>query len=178
MGYNIFQEMGFDIITKNEYDNIICNENNELNELYNKEKFEIDNIRDYIDYDLNEIEEIQKDGDKIIDIQYKKTDKSISYLEWYLSNNYIDGMNWYIKKFSHIPFIEDMSYFLVKKDLTGKVKLDKWEKVIIKKEIQKRKRAQEILESERQKSIRKLQREKNKPQKFLKYENKKVIVNF
>jgi hypothetical protein len=71
-----------------------------------------------------------------------------------------------------------MSYFFVKRDLTGKVKLDKYEKIIIKKELKKQKRAEEIIENERGKYIRKLQREKNKPLKTIKYENKKVIVNF
>jgi hypothetical protein len=127
---------------------------------------------------LNEITEIKKDNDKIVDIQYNKSDKNISYLEWYLTNNYIDGMNWYIKNYPTIPFIEDMSYFFVKRDLTGKVKLDKYEKVIIKKELQKQKRAETILESERAKYIRKLEKEKNKPLKTIKYINKKTIVKF
>ena len=176
---NIFKRLGFNIITNDEYDKITKNENQELNEMYNQEKFEIDNIRDFIDYDLNEINEIKKnDEDKVIDIEYSKSDKNISYLEWYLTNNYIEGMNWYMKNYPNIPFIEDMSYFFVKRDLTGKVKLDKYEKVIIKKELKKQKRAEEILESERNKYIRKLEREKNKPLKTLKYEKKKVIVKF
>jgi hypothetical protein len=87
-------------------------------------------------------------------------------------------MNWYIKNYPTIPFIEDMSYFFVKRDLTGKVKLDKYEKVIIKKELQKQKRAETILESERAKYIRKLEKEKNKPLKTIKYINKKTIVKF
>ena len=132
---NIFESLGFNIITNDEFDKINLNENYELNKMFNEEKFEIENIRDYIDYDLNEITEIKKDNDKIVDIQYNKSDKNISYLEWYLTNNYIEGMNWYIKNYSNIPFIEDMSYFFVKRDLTGKVKLDKYEKIIIKKEL-------------------------------------------
>jgi len=175
---NIFESLGFNIITNDEFDKINLNENYELNKMFNEEKFEIENIRDYIDYDLNEITEIKKDNDKIVDIQYNKSDKNISYLEWYLTNNYIDGMNWYIKNYPTIPFIEDMSYFFVKRDLTGKVKLDKYEKVIIKKELQKQKRAETILESERAKYIRKLEKEKNKPLKTIKYINKKTIVKF
>jgi len=128
---------------------------------------------------LNDIIEIKKDNDnKIIDIEYIKTDKNVNYLEWFLTNNYIDGMNWYIQNYSNIPFIEDLSYFFVKRDITGKSKLDKYEKIILKKELQKQKRAEEIFEQERQKYIRRLQREKNKPLKTMKYENKKVIVNF
>jgi len=175
---NIFDRLGFNIITSNEFDKINLNENNELNKMFNEEKFQIENIKDYINYDLNEIIEIKKDNDKIVDIEYIKTDKNVNYLEWFLTNNYIDGMNWYIQNYSNIPFIEDLSYFFVKRDITGKSKLDKYEKIILKKELQKQKRAEEIFEQERQKYIRRLQREKNKPLKTMKYENKKVIVNF
>lgn len=176
---NIFENLGFNIIKQTEFDKINLNENNELNEMFNKEKFEIDNIRDYIDYDLNEIKNIVKDDNQnIIDIEYEKNDKNTSYLEWYLTNDYIGGMNWYIKNHSDIPFIENLSYFFVKRDLKGKTKLDKYEKVIIKKELKKQKRAEDIIEMERNKYIRKLEKEKNQPIKKLKYINKKFIVDF
>ena len=85
---NIFENLGYTIIKKTEFDKINLNENNELNEMYNKEKFEIDNIREYIDYDLNEIKNIIKDeNENIIDIEFEKNDKNISYLEWYLTRN-------------------------------------------------------------------------------------------
>jgi len=173
MEYNIFSSLGFDIISNDEFETITKNENNELNVKFNKEKFEIDDVKQHINYDLNEI--IEKTDDDII---YEKTDKNIEYLEWYLTNNYLEGMLWYIKNYNDIPFIEDMSYFFVKRDLTGKVKLDKYEKVIIKKELKKQKRAEDIIESERNKYIRKIQREKRQPLKTIKYENKKVIVKF
>ena len=176
---NIFENLGYTIIKQNEFDKINLNENNELNVMFNKEKFEIDNIKDYIDYDLNEIKNIIKDeNENIIDIAFEKNDKNISYLEWYLTNDYIGGMNWYIKNNRDIPFIENLSYFFVKRDLKGKTKLDKYEKVIIKKELKKQKRAEDIVESERNKYIRKLQKAKNEPIKKLKYESKKCIVEF
>jgi len=170
---NIYTRLGFDIIKGSEFETITKNENNELNEMYNKEKFEINDVKKHINYDLNEI--IEKTDDDII---YEKSDKNVEYLEWFLTNNYIDGMNWYIKNYNDIPFIEDLSYFFVKRDLTGKTKLDKYEKVILKKELQKQKRAENIIENERAKYIRKIERERNQPSKTMKYINKKTIVKF
>jgi len=173
MDNNIFSRFGFNIISNNEFKTITKNENNELNEMYNKEKFEINDVKQHINYDLNEIIEHTNE-----DVIYNKTDKNVEYLEWFLSQNYIDGMNWYIKNYNDIPFIEDLSYFFVKRDLTGKTKLDKYEKLILKKELQKQKRAENIIENERAKYIRKIERERNQPSKTMKYINKKVIVNF
>jgi hypothetical protein len=170
---NIYTRLGFDIISNDKFETISKNENNELNKLYNEEKFEVEDVKQHINYDINEI--IEKTDDDII---YEKTNKNIEYLEWYLSKNYLEGMLWYIKHHNDIPFIEDLSYFFVKRDLTGKTKLDKYEKVILKKELQKQKRAENIIENERAKYIRKIERERNQPSKTMKYINKKIIVKF
>lgn len=176
---NIFQNLGYEIITNKEFDKINLNENNELNVMFNKEKFEIDNIKNYIDYDLNEIKNIVKDDDgKVIDIEYDNNDKSLSYLEAYLTKDYIGLMNWYIQKYPQLPDIQNLSYFFAKRDLTGKSKLDKYEKVILKKELKKQKRAEEILEQDRNKYIRKLEKDKYKPITKMKIKKKDVRLTF
>jgi len=170
---NIYERFGFNIISNNEFEKITKNESNQLNEMYNKEKFELYDIKQHINYDLHEI--IEKTDDDII---YNKSDKNIEYLEWFLTQNYLEGMQWYINTYRDIPFIEDLSYFFVKRDLTGKTKLDKYEKVILKKELQKQRRAETIIENDRAKYIKKLERNKNKPLKSMKFINKKTIVKF
>jgi hypothetical protein len=167
------ENFGYDIITKKEFEKICENENNELNELFSKEKFEMYDIESKIDYDLHNI--IEKTDDDII---YEKTDMNLSYLDWVSREDYVDGMNWFKKYYSSIPFIEHLSYFYVKKAIKGTTKLDKYERNIIKKELKKDKKYYQNIEAERNKYIRKLKKEKNQPLKTLKYENKKVIVKF
>ena len=167
------ENFGYDIITKKEFEKICENENHELNELFSKEKFEMYDIESKIDYDLHNI--IEKTDDDII---YEKTDMNLTYLDWVSREDYVDGMNWFKKYYSNIPFIEHLSYFYVKKAIKGTTKLDKYERNIIKKELKKDEKYYENIEAERNKYIRKLKREKNKPLKTMKYENKKVIVKF
>jgi hypothetical protein len=164
---------GYDIITKKEFEKLCENENNELNELYNKEQFNMYDVESKIDYDLHNI--IEKTDDDII---YEKTDMNLSYLDWLSREDYVDGMNWFKKYYSDIPFIEHISYFYVKKAITGSTKLEKYERNIIKKELKKDEKYYDNIEAERNKYIRKLKKEKNKPLKTMKYENKKVIVKF
>ncbi len=176
---NIFETLGYDIITDIQFNKMDLNENNEINEYFNKEQFEINNIRDFIDYDLHDIKEIKTDNDnKIVDMEYNISDKNISYLEPYMKQDYIGLMNWYINKYPYIPGIENLSYIFSKRDLTGKVKLDKYEKVIIKKELKKQQRAEEIVEQERNKYIRKLEREKYKPITTMKIKRKNITLKF
>lgn len=167
------ENFGYDIITKKEFEKICENENHELNELFNKEQFEMYNVESKIDYDLHNI--IEKTDDDII---YEKTDMNLTYLDWLSREDYVDGMNWFKKYYSNIPFIEYLSYFYVKKAIKGTTKLDKYERNIIKKELKKDQKYYENIEAERNKFIRKLNREKNKPLKTMKYENKKIIVKF
>jgi hypothetical protein len=179
MDNNIFCNLGYDIIKQIDIDKINLNENNELNELFNKEKFQIENIKEYIDYDLNHINNIiRDDNNNVIDIEYENTDKNTSYLEAYLTNDYIGLMNWYMKEYKHLPYIENLSYFLVKKDLTGRCKLDKYEKVILKKELKKQRRAEEIIEMERTKYIKKLEREKKQPINKLSFRKQNIKLSF
>jgi hypothetical protein len=174
-----FKNMGYNIMTKTQFDILCNNENNEINEYYNQEKFEELNVAEHIDYDCNIINEIIKDENKnVCDIDYENNDINLSYLDWFYRKDYIDGMNWYIKKYPSMPFIENLSYFMVKKDLTGKSKLDKWEKTLIKNEIKKEKQYYSIIEKDRKKCIKKLIKEKNEPLKKIKFVNKKTILKF
>lgn len=176
---NIFEKLGFNIIKKQEFEKMNLNVNNELNTLFNEEKFEMDNIRDFIDYELPEINEIVKDdNNKVIDILYKNTDKNTSYLEWYLTKDYVAGMEWYMKNKPHIPFIENLSYFFVKQDLTGKVKLDKYEKVIIKKQLRREKQHYKEIELKRDKCIKELIKKNKEPLKTIKYKRGQIFVKF
>jgi hypothetical protein len=157
-----FENMGYNIITKDEFDTLCNNENNEINEYYTQEKFEELNVAEHIDYDCNIINEIITDeGGNVCDIDYENNDINLSYLDWFYRKDYVDGMNWYINKYPAMPMIENLSYFMVKRDLTGKSKLDKWEKMMIKTELKKDNQYYAMIEKDRKKCIKKLIKEKN-----------------
>ena len=154
--------MGYKIMTKDEFDTFCNNENNEINEYYNQEKFDELNVAEHIDYDCNIINEIITDeGGNVCDIDYENNDINLSYLDWFYRKDYVDGMNWYINKYPAMPMIENLSYFMVKRDLTGKSKLDKWEKMMIKTELKKDNQYYSMIEKDRRKCIKKLIKEKN-----------------
>jgi hypothetical protein len=174
-----FENMGYNIITENEFNTLCDNKNGEINEYYNKEKFEELNIAEHIDYDCNTINKIITDeDDTVCDIDYEKNDINLSYLDWFYTKDYVAGMNWYINKYPFMPMIENLSYFMVKNDLTGKSKLDKWEKMMIKNEVKKDKQYYDMIDKERNKCIKKLIKEKNEPLKKMKFIHKKTIIKF
>ena len=90
------ENFGYDIITKDEFEKICKNENNELNELFNKEQFKMHDIQSKIDYDLHNI--IEKTDDDII---YEKTDMNLTYLDWVSREDYVDGMEWFKNNYSN-----------------------------------------------------------------------------
>lgn len=171
--------MGYNIMTRNEFDTLCNNENNEINEYYTQEKFEELNVAEHIDYDCNIINGIITDEDgNVCDIDYENNDINLSYLDWFYRKDYVDGMNWYINKYPAMPMIENLSYFMVKRDLTGKSKLDKWEKMMIKTELKKDNQYYAMIEKDRKKCIKKLIKEKNQPLKKMQFVNKKTILQF
>ena len=76
--------MGYNIMTKTQFDILCNNENNEINEYYNQEKFEELNVAEHIDYDCNIINEIITDEhNNVCDIDYENNDINLSYLDWF-----------------------------------------------------------------------------------------------
>ena len=174
-----FENMGYEIMPRKKFELLTHNKNNEINEYYNQQKFEELNVGEKLDYDCNIINDIITDNEnKIIDIEYEKNEINLSYLDWFYRKDYVDGMNWYINKYPTLPNIENLSYFMVKKDLTGKIKLDKFEKMLIKKEVKNDARYYELLDKDRNKFIKKLEKEKNQSLKSIKFSNRKITVSF
>lgn len=173
------ENFGYDIITQKEFDKLILNEDNELNEYFNNEKFELQNVKEHINYECNIINNIIKNEDDIIeDIEYESNDINLSYLEWYYTKDYQQGMNWYIDKYPNLPGINNLAYILVKQDLTGKNHLEKWEKHIIKKQLKKDKTYYDNITKERNRCIKKLIKAQNEKLKTMKVIKKKILVDF
>lgn len=175
-----FEQMGFEIMSRKQFELLTDNKNNEINEYYNQEKFEELNVGEHIDYDCNIIKDVIKNDatENVIDIEYEKSDMNLSYLNWYYRRDYNDGMNWYINKYPSLPGIEHLAYFMVKKDLTGKSKLDKFEKMLIKKERKTNDRYYDLLDKERNRYIKKFVKAKNETLKKIQCIRKTTIVEF
>lgn len=176
---DILKNMGYNIINQTDYEKLIDDKSEELTEYFRKERSQDKfNFEENLDYDIFNIKDIIKDDDdKIIDINYEKTGHDLSFMEWFEKRDYIAGMNWYIKRFPHIPYIENLSYFFVKQDLTGKSKLEKYEKNIVKHHLKKEKIYSSQYEKLRTKFIKKIIKDKKNPNQ-LEYIKKDITVIF
>jgi len=150
--YLYLKNCGYDIYTPDEFENL------DFKTYYENETFHKNFNPDMIDYELNDItEKINDDGTREI-INYTSTKKNLSYIDWFERKDWNAGMDWYEKHFSFIPFIEEMSLLLVKNDLKGKMKLDKFEITDLKQIVKKIHKYQNQLEVERKKKIRELKK--------------------
>ena len=160
---------GYDIMTPNEVENL------DYNEYFSQKKFEANFDINSLDYNLNEITEKKNDDGTTEVSYYVKTQKNLSYLDWFERKDWKAGVDWYERNFSFVPFIEEMSLCLVKADLKGKMKLDKYEINDLKQIVKRNNKYQKSLEVERNKLIRDI---KKKNQNKTKFRRGNFVVDF
>tara|TARA_B100000470_G_scaffold187652_1_gene153441 strand:+ start:1461 stop:2006 length:546 start_codon:yes stop_codon:yes gene_type:complete len=150
--YMYFKNNGYDIFTPDEFKKL------DFKTYYENEAFHKNFNPDMIDYELNDItEKINEDGTREV-INYIHTKKNLTYIDWYERKDWNAGMDWYEKHFSFIPFIEELSLILVKNDLKGKMKLDKYEITDLKQIVKRINKHKKQIEVERNKKIKELKR--------------------
>lgn len=132
------EELGYNIMSPNEFKEITSETNDELQAKFVQEKFEQDFDPDCLDYNIVDIQKVHIDDKGYTDIDYIDKNINTTYLEWYYEKDYEKGMLWYQKEYPELPMIEEMSYLLVKNDLKGIMKLEKFEKHILKNELKKK----------------------------------------
>jgi len=154
------KNMGYTILTDDMFKEIEEDETNETLEKYMYKDVDED-LLESINYNFIDVKNINVDENGLCDIEFEDKNIDVKYLEWYITKDWVKGMEWYKQIYSYIPFIDQLAYFYVRNDLKGSFKLEKFEKNYLK-DIKKK---QDKVEKQRLEEEKKLIREIKKAKK-------------